>query len=281
MDLSSDPLSSPPGSSLPDIDLLDPGETPNNVSSPTLPTSDARPTAAFTLDSHSSDPLTGNPLFPATERSAATHRLSRIPNKKRGPSSLAPKLALLIDKTPCFDFTLTPNTSSSSSAKDAILQARDLLVKAYTLSDSRAEQSRLLDLLEIFREYTEKGKLQTTSAIIASQVANLEQATRQIESKARTLAKTQMPSLPSITSTTSMPRQPPLGTGTGPGPSGPPGPPGTTLETAPGTTPSFASVASTGTSSSSSSYEWTTVQPKAKSKPKAEKPTKSNRLILV
>ena len=90
-----------------------------------------------------------------------------------------------------------------------------------------------------------------------------------------------MPSMPSITSTTSMPRQPPFGTGTGPGPSGPPGPPGTTLETAPGTTPSFASVASTGTSSSSSSYEWTTVQPKAKSKPKAKKPTKSNRLILV
>ena len=95
-----------------------------------------------------------------------------------------------------------------------------------------------------------------------------------------------MPSLPSITSTTSMPRQPPLGTGTGTGtgpsgPPGPPGPPGTTLKTAPGTTSSFASIVSTGASSSSSPYEWTTVRPKAKSKPKAEKPTKSNRLILV
>ena len=121
MDLSSDPLSSPPGSSLPDIDLLDPGETPNNVFSPTLSTSDARPTITLSLESYSSDPFTGNLLFPATERSAATHRLSRILNKKRGLSSLASKLALSIDKAPCFDFTLTPNTSFSSSARDAIL----------------------------------------------------------------------------------------------------------------------------------------------------------------
>ena len=134
----------------------------------------------------------------------------------------------------------------------------------------------------MFREYTEKGRLQAASAIIASQVANLETATRQIENKARTLAK---PSAPSMPSTTSMPRQPPLGTGigtgtgTGTGPPGPPGPPapiGT-----PRATPSFVSVASTGTTPSSGPYEWTTVQPKAKPKPKAEKPAKSNRLILV
>ena len=77
----------------------------------------------------------------------------------------------------------------------------------------------------------------------------MEQATRQIESKARTLAKTQMPSLPSITSTTSMPRQLSFKTKTEPRPSG------TILETVPETTFSFASVVSTGTSSSSSSYE--------------------------
>ena len=59
-------------------------------------------------------------------------------------------------------------------------------------------------------------------------------------------------------------------------PPGPPAPIGT-----PRATPSFVSVASTGTSFSSSPYEWTTVQPKTKPKPKAEKPAKSNRLILV
>jgi len=91
-----------------------------------------------------------------------------------------------------------------------------------------------------------------------------------------------------------MPRQTPLGTGTGtgtgtgpsgpprpPGPPGPTGPLGTTPGTTTGTTPSFASIASAGTSLSSSPYEWTTVQPRPKPKPRAEKPIKSNRLILV
>ena len=104
IDLSSDPLTSPPGSSPPDIDLLDPGETPNKASSLTLPTPQARAITAFSLDGYSSDPLTNNPFFQAMERSAATHRLSRTQNRKRGPSSLAPKLAP-IDKTPWFDFT--------------------------------------------------------------------------------------------------------------------------------------------------------------------------------
>ena len=121
MDLSSDPLSSPSGSSPPDIDLLDPGETPNNVSSLTSPTSDARPTITPFLKSYSSDPFTGNLLFLATERSAVIYYLSYILNKKRGLSSLAFELAPLIDKTPRFDFILTPNTSSFSFVKDAIL----------------------------------------------------------------------------------------------------------------------------------------------------------------
>ncbi|KAF4626940.1 hypothetical protein G7Y89_g11216 [Cudoniella acicularis] len=70
-----------------------------------------------------------------------------------------------------------------------ILEARDLLVKAIGLAKSHDEQSRILDLLEIFRDYTEKGKVYTTSKIIASQVANLESTTRKIESKTKELAK--------------------------------------------------------------------------------------------
>ncbi|KAF4629687.1 hypothetical protein G7Y89_g8456 [Cudoniella acicularis] len=70
-----------------------------------------------------------------------------------------------------------------------ILEARDLLVKAAGLAKSHDEQSRILDLLEIFRDYTEKGKVYTTSKIIASQVANLESTTRKIESKTKELAK--------------------------------------------------------------------------------------------
>jgi hypothetical protein len=39
-----------------------------------------------------------------------------------------------------------------------ILEARDLLVKAIGLTKEYDKQTRLLDLIEIFREYTEKKK---------------------------------------------------------------------------------------------------------------------------
>jgi hypothetical protein len=43
------------------------------------------------------------------------------------------------------------------------------------------EQSRILDLLGIFREYIEKRIVLKTTAIITSQVTNLERATRKVE----------------------------------------------------------------------------------------------------
>jgi hypothetical protein len=52
-----------------------------------------------------------------------------------------------------------------------------LLVEAYALEKSCEEQSKLLDLLDVFCEYTEKGRIQAASLIIASQIADLEAAT--------------------------------------------------------------------------------------------------------
>ena len=76
----------------------------------------------------------------------------------------------------------------SSLARTKILEARNLLLEACTLSKSYEEQSRLLDLLEVFREYTKKGKIFKTLNIIASQVASLKTATRNFENKTKTLA---------------------------------------------------------------------------------------------
>ena len=101
----------------------------------------------------------------------------------------------------------TPSTQPSQ-AKETLLQARDLIVKAYSLSKDREEQARVLDLLELFREYIEKGTLRKTSSIISSQITHLENATRQIESKARTLSTraTSTP-IPTPLSTTLPPTQ--------------------------------------------------------------------------
>jgi hypothetical protein len=69
-----------------------------------------------------------------------------------------------------------------------ILEARDLLVKTTGLTKEYDEQTRLLDLIEIFREYTEKRKVLKTSNIIISQITSLENTTRRMESKAKELA---------------------------------------------------------------------------------------------
>jgi hypothetical protein len=71
-----------------------------------------------------------------------------------------------------------------------ILEARDLLIKTTSLTKEYNKQTRLLDLIEIFREYAEKGKVLKTSNIITSQVTSLENTTRRIESKTKELAQT-------------------------------------------------------------------------------------------
>jgi hypothetical protein len=71
-----------------------------------------------------------------------------------------------------------------------ILETKDLLVKTAGLTKEYDEQTRLLDLIEIFREYAEKRKVLKTSNIIVSQVASLKNITRRIESKAKELAQT-------------------------------------------------------------------------------------------
>jgi hypothetical protein len=71
-----------------------------------------------------------------------------------------------------------------------ILETRDLLVKTAGLTKEYDEQTRLLDLIEIFREYAEKKKVLKTSNIIVSQIISLENTTRRMESKAKELVQT-------------------------------------------------------------------------------------------
>jgi hypothetical protein len=66
-----------------------------------------------------------------------------------------------------------------------------LLLKAINITPSHDQQSRLLDLVEIFKEYTEFGRIRHTSTLLASQVANLENATKRIEIQSRNQQATQ------------------------------------------------------------------------------------------
>ncbi|KHJ30132.1 hypothetical protein EV44_g4311 [Erysiphe necator] len=172
------------------------------------------------------------------------------------------------------------------AARSTILQARDLLIQAYTLTPDRGEQAQILDLLEIFREYTERGILKKASSIIASQVANLETAARQIETKAKSLTKAVTPALPLLNQSQKNSRQqqaqqqvqsqsPALGQSQ-PKPLHPPS-----------KLTSMAAIAAHGTLQSSSPLEWTVVGKKQnqnnknQTQPSAKKPKITRRVILI
>ena len=127
----------------------------------------------------SSDPIQGNPT---PSFSAGVHRPTD--RKRQRP------LSSLSEHSP------TPSTSHTETL---VLRARDLLLEAVTCSKTRDEQARLLDLIEIFREYAEKGRIRHASTLLASQVANLEQATKRIENQARAKARDTIPAQPKTT----------------------------------------------------------------------------------
>ena len=134
------------------------GDTDVEVSSPTLPYSNImNPTTIHNVVPLTSD-LLEIPLSQA-DFSAAPHR-STGPIRKRG---LGP-LSNLNQTNKALWFTQEAN----KLPRDLILNARDLIVQAYTLTKVHEEQLKLLDLLEVFREYTERGRIQAASSIIAS-----------------------------------------------------------------------------------------------------------------
>src|ERR1700709_2573046 len=164
----------PPRSSPPEFDPIDVDLLPNRESTPISPISTFQQFLGNELDP-SSDPINTTNSFNFTPIRLAIQ--SRIPNRKRPTSG---NFGTHIDKEPRIATTLGNNPTT-----DLILEARDLIVKAYSTTQNRNTQARLLDLLEIFREYTENGQIRHTSTILATQVANLEQTARKIELQAR------------------------------------------------------------------------------------------------
>ena len=162
-------------------------------SSPT-PTQGANISDELMLDAQIADTILGTQLdqasaanidftFPSStaDFSAAprpAHRLSLNLNGKR------PTTPIRTFRTRLF------TGAQDRTTKSVLLEARDLIIEASTIAITHQEQSKILDLLEIFREYTEKGQVKTVASILANQVNNLETATRKIESKTKALTKT-------------------------------------------------------------------------------------------
>jgi hypothetical protein len=92
-----------------------------------------------------------------------------------------------------FSFTsqrLATITPQASSAEEAIAIARNMVLQASSLVKCTKKQSQLLDLLEVFRDFTETGRVNKHGlAILASQVSSLETVSRSLGSKVRELHK--------------------------------------------------------------------------------------------
>jgi hypothetical protein len=112
-----------------------------------------------------------------------------------------PKIPRIFTDLPVIPINFNTTSELNQSQKkdqitEYIFQARDLLLKACSSCKAHDRQSRLLDLLEIFREYTEFGRVRHTSTLLASQIANLEKATQRIEKQAKAPIQTKPPIAP-------------------------------------------------------------------------------------
>jgi len=142
-----------------------------DIEIPPLPTTPSAqllgtPTVGRTLDfDFSSDPLS--------------------PNAQTNPFSASlhpgPPTAKFIPRKRHSEATSSDDTRANSTriqkpktVQEAIQEARELLIKAFLLIKAYREQSKILDLLEIFKEYTETEKVLFTFKIVATQVTNLE-----------------------------------------------------------------------------------------------------------
>ena len=91
--------------------------------------------------------------------------------------------------------TLTPMSSSpepytwrptllealkGKSSREHILLARDILLQASITEENQEEKLRILDLVEIFRDYTEKKRLKSATKILASQISDLEKVAKNL-----------------------------------------------------------------------------------------------------
>ena len=136
----------------------------------------------------SSDPLTGTEFLAGINAIKSNNKTS----KKRTSSALT---------DPHYHPSKYTRVGSRSGANPSILKvktsmgnildARDLLVEAYKLTEDRAEQTNLLDLVEIFRKFTEKGHLgPLTTAVLNHQSAALPQPQPQQPPQSQTVAIT-------------------------------------------------------------------------------------------
>jgi hypothetical protein len=81
-------------------------------------------------------------------------------------------------------------TTATESEQDCIEQARNLVAKASVLATSTERKTQLLNLLEVFRDFTENGRVNKHGlSILASQVSSLETVSKNLSKSVREFHK--------------------------------------------------------------------------------------------
>jgi hypothetical protein len=81
--------------------------------------------------------------------------------------------------------------SAAESGKECIEQARNLVAKASVLAISTERKTQLLDLLEVFRNFTEQGRVNKHGlSVLANQVSSLETVSKNFGKSVRGMHKT-------------------------------------------------------------------------------------------
>lgn len=106
-------------------------------------------------DSLSSDPITAQNFEPKNTKDNIYQKKS---NKRKSPDSTPPTInsrkIIQIEE---------PKITKQHTFLSAIQEARNLLVKAYSLTETIEKQDAVLDLVEIFRNYIEEGRVRPIS----------------------------------------------------------------------------------------------------------------------
>ena len=90
-----------------------------------------------------------------------------------------------------FSFTNLPastRTPAAQSVSEALQIARNLVVQAANMATSHTQQSQLLDLIEVFRDFTEQGRINKSGlSALATHVTSLESVSKTLNKGVKAL----------------------------------------------------------------------------------------------
>jgi hypothetical protein len=131
---------------------------------PAEPESPKTPTPTPVLLSSSPDTVRSETIHVQVRANPFAIPQNIVPQKRGGGNSIMTPERLRFNRpAPATQFQFQKQKSATalpvaSSAQEAISIARDMVLQASTLAETNQEQTKLLDLLEIFRNYTETGR---------------------------------------------------------------------------------------------------------------------------